>query len=157
VICLTYFSAFCCLINTGFAFLNSFGVGTTNPHCAAITPMIKKYLTNEERELHTKENGILQFFLELMNAIGGDLHTGKSVCFLLFHRRSGGKSTLLKIHDEHPQITLTHPLTGTVNAVLKKEKEKPHRALGWMMIIDGKSKSQYTSLLNTAQQLSSAI
>jgi hypothetical protein len=100
--------------------------------------MRKKIQMNKERELHSKANIILEFFLHLLNIIGGDIFTGKSACFLIFHRWSGGKSTLLKIHDDHPQITLTHPLTGTDNAVLRKEKDEPHRALGWMMAIKHK-------------------
>jgi hypothetical protein len=67
-------------------FIDGTGLGATNPHSTAITTTDMKALTNEERELHTKANGILQFFLDLLNVIGGELHSGKSACFLLFHR-----------------------------------------------------------------------
>jgi hypothetical protein len=83
----------------GEGFIDDTGIGTTNPHSTAITPTSNKALTNEETELHTKANAILQVIFGLLNAIGGDLHTGKSACFLIFHRWSGGGgSTLLKIH-----------------------------------------------------------
>jgi hypothetical protein len=62
------------------------GLGTTNLHLTAITPTSNKALTSEETELHTIVNATLQFFLDLLNVIGGDLHTGKITCFLIFHR-----------------------------------------------------------------------
>jgi hypothetical protein len=80
-------------------------------------------------EQHTNSNGILQFFLDLLKVIGGNIHTGKITCYLLFHRRSGGKSTLLKIHHDHPQIMLINPFTGEVNIVPIKENNELHRAL----------------------------
>jgi hypothetical protein len=96
---------------------------------------------NDNMELHTKANIILQFFFDLLIVIGGDLQPGKSACFLIFHIWSGEESTLLKIHADHPQITLTHPLAGTINVVApRKEKDEMHRALGRMMKIDRKSK-----------------
>jgi hypothetical protein len=66
-------------------------------------------------------------------------------------------SALLRIHDDHPKITFTHPLTGKINVVPRKERHKPHRALGWMMMADGKSMGLYKTLQNKALQLSSAI
>jgi hypothetical protein len=74
-----------------------------------------------------------------LNVIGGDLHSGKIACFLMFHRWAGGKATLLKIHDDHPSLYLTHPITGITNVVPRKERDDPHRALGWMIRIKGKS------------------
>jgi hypothetical protein len=54
----------------GKGFIDDTGLVMTNTHSKAITPTSKKTLTNEERELHTKANGILQFFLNLLNVIG---------------------------------------------------------------------------------------
>jgi hypothetical protein len=141
----------------GEGFIDDTGMGTTNPYSMAITPTSMKALTIEERELHTKANGILQFFLYFLIVIGGDLHSCKIACFLLFHRWSGGKSTLLRIHNDHPKISLTYPLTGTINVVPTKERDEPHRDLGWMMTIDGKLMGQYKTLLNKARRFSSAI
>jgi hypothetical protein len=138
-------------------FIDDTALGTTKPYHTTITPASMKSLTTEERELHTKANGIRQFFLDLLNAIEGDRHSGKSASFLLFHRWSGGKSSLPKIHDDHPKITLAHPLTGTIHVVPRKERDEPHRALGWTMTIDGKSMGHYKILQNRARQFSSAI
>jgi hypothetical protein len=41
-----------------------------------------------------------------------------------------GGSTLLKIHPDHQQITLVHPLKRVINVVPRKEKDEPHIALG---------------------------
>jgi hypothetical protein len=142
---------------SGEGVIDDTGLGITNPHSTTATSTSMKSLTTEERELHTKANGILQFFPGLLIVIGVDLHSGKSVCFLLFHRWSGGKSSLLKIYDDRPKITPTHPLTGTINIVPIKERDEPHRALGWMMTIDGKSSGQYKTLQNKARQFASAI
>jgi hypothetical protein len=76
----------------GEGFIGDTGLGSSNPHSTTTTPTSTKALTNEEIELHMKANGILQFFLNLLNVIGGgDLHSGKSACFLLFHRLYGGR------------------------------------------------------------------
>jgi hypothetical protein len=131
----------------GEGFIDDTGLGTTNPHSTTSTPANMKALTIE----------ILQFFLDLLKVISGDLHSGKSVCFLMFHRWAGGIATLLKIHDNHPSITITHPITGTTNVVPRKEINDPHRALGWMMMIDGKSTGPFNTLQEKAQQFASAI
>jgi hypothetical protein len=75
----------------------------------------------------------------------------------MFHRWAGGKATLLKIHDDHPSISLTHPITGITNVIPIKERDGPHRALGWMMMIDGKSTGPFNTLEQKAQQLASTI
>jgi hypothetical protein len=77
-------------------FIDDMGLGaTTNPHSTVNPPSSHKELTREEFELYTKANTILQFFINLLRVIGGDLHTGKSASFLLFHRWPGGKLTLM--------------------------------------------------------------
>jgi hypothetical protein len=75
----------------------------------------------------------------------------------MVHRWSGGKVTLLKIHDNHPSISLTHPITGITNVVPRKERDDQHRALGWMMMIDGKSTGPFNTLKDKAQQCASVI
>jgi hypothetical protein len=44
--------------------------------------------------------------------------------------------TLLKVHPGHPQITLVHSRIEAINTVPRKEKDEPHRGLGWMMKVD---------------------
>jgi hypothetical protein len=75
----------------------------------------------------------------------------------MFHRWAVGKATLLKIRDDHLSISLTHPSTGIPNVVARKERDDPHRALGWMMMIDGKSTGPFITLKEKTEQFASAI
>jgi hypothetical protein len=109
-----------CHERIGEGFIDETGLGTTNSYSTAITSSAKKDLTNEEQTLHKKANDIIQFFLDLLNIIVGDLNTSKSARFILFHRWSGGKSPLLRKHYYHPEITLVHPYTTLRTAVRRK-------------------------------------
>jgi hypothetical protein len=135
----------------GEGFIDDTGIGTTNPYSTAITSSAKKKLKNEEQTLHKKINDIIQFFLNLLPVIGGELNTSKSASFILFHRWSGGKSSLLRKHDSHPEITFIHPYTRVRTIVPRKEKDEPHCALGWMMTIDVKSTAQHKVLFDKAR------
>jgi hypothetical protein len=77
-------------------FIDDTGLGTPNPYSTAITVSSKSELTNEEQTLNKKANDIIQVFLDLLHIIGGDLNTRKIASFILFHRWSGGKSSLLR-------------------------------------------------------------
>jgi hypothetical protein len=90
----------------GEGFIDDTGIGTTSPHYKAITSTIQKELTNEDQRLQKKANYILQFFLDLLHVIDGDLNTSKIASFTLFHRWTGGKYSLLRIHEYHPKITM---------------------------------------------------
>jgi hypothetical protein len=65
----------------------------------------------------------------------------------------------MKISLTHPLTgtIITYPLSGTINVVPRKERDDPHRALRWMITIDGKSIGQYKTFLNTVIQFSSEI
>jgi hypothetical protein len=95
----------------GEGFIDDTGLGTTNAYCTSITTMSHKALINEEQTLHKKANDVIQFFLDLLNVIGDDLNIGKSASFVLFHRWSGGKYSLLRKQESHPETTLIHPYT----------------------------------------------
>jgi hypothetical protein len=73
------------------------------------TPSHHKQFSPDISALFIKMQKILQFFLELLQVAGGDLNIAKYACFTVFHRWSGGKSTLLKIFDSHPMMTIIHP------------------------------------------------
>jgi hypothetical protein len=53
--------------------------------------------------------------------------------------------------------SLSNPYTRVRTIVPRKEKDEPHRALGWMMTIDGKSISQHKVLFDKARLFASAI
>jgi hypothetical protein len=97
-------------------------------------------------------------FLELLQVIGGDLNISKCACFTNFHRRSGGKATLLKKQIQHPFMTITHPITGEIKTIDRKDPDEAHRSLGGMMTTNGKqSVVQFKILKSKAKQFTGAI
>jgi hypothetical protein len=100
---------------------------------------------------------VLQFFLELLQVARGDLSIAKCACFTVFHRWSGGKATLLKIHDSQPMMTLPHPYSGELKMITNKHPSEAHRALGWMMTTDCKSTAQFLVLKRKAKLFAGTI
>jgi hypothetical protein len=100
---------------------------------------------------------ILQFFLELLQVSSGNLNIGKCDCFAVLHWWSGGKSTLLKIHDPHPIMTIAHPHSGELKTITKKDPMDAHRALRWMMMTDCKSTAKFLVLKYKAKLFSGTI
>jgi hypothetical protein len=101
---------------------------------------IKDFSPNES-SLFDKMQKMLQFFLELIQVASGDLNISKCDGFTVFHRWCGDRASLLKIKSSHPLMTITHPHTGEIKNIFKKDLGQAHRALGWMMTTDGKSNS----------------
>jgi hypothetical protein len=97
-----------------------------------------KRFSNDKAALFVPMNCVIKFFLELLQVAGGDLYISKRACFTLFHRWKGGRATLLRTHDSHPPMTITHPSTGEVKLITWKNPNEAHCALGWMMTTDGK-------------------
>jgi hypothetical protein len=108
---------------SGEGFIDDTGLGMTNSHSTAMTPTSQTVFTNEEHIPHKKAKAILQFFLDLLHVIVDDLNTRKSACFILFHRWSGGKSSLFRKHQSHPNIIIVHPYTGVSTVIPRKEKK----------------------------------
>jgi hypothetical protein len=74
-----------------------------------ITPTRVKRFTTDEDILFDRVSNMIQFFLELLQIAGGDLHISKCACFTVFRRWKGGRATLLRTHDTHPSMTIIHP------------------------------------------------
>jgi hypothetical protein len=51
----------------------------------------------------------------------------------------------------------TRPHTGETKNIVKKDPDKSHRALGWMITTDGKSTAQFTILKQRAKLFDGAI
>jgi hypothetical protein len=100
---------------------------------------------------------ILHFFLKLLQVAGGELNIAKYACFTVFHLWLGDKATLLKIHDWHPMMTITHPYSGELKIITNKDPSEAHRALGWMMTTDCKSTAQFLVLKHKAKIFAGAI
>jgi hypothetical protein len=108
-----------------------------------ITSSRVKRFSSNEAALFVCMNRMIKFFLELLQVAGGDLNISKCACFTVFHRWKGGRATLLRTHDSHPPMTITHPSTGEVKRITRKNPNEAHRDLGWMMTTDGKSTAQF--------------
>jgi hypothetical protein len=126
-------------------------------HLHNIIPSRNKYFSLDKAALFIKMQKILQFFLELLQVAGGDLNISKRACFTVFHRWSGGRASLLKIQESHPLVTVTHPHSGEIKTIYKKDPNQTHRALGSMMITDGKSVAQFKVLKTKAKKNAVAI
>jgi hypothetical protein len=96
-------------------------------------------------------------FLELLKVSGGDINISKCACFTVCNIWCGGRASLLKIKASHPLMYITHPHTGETKNIVKKDPNQAHRALGWMMTTDGKSKSQFTVLKQIAKLFAGSI
>jgi hypothetical protein len=108
-----------------------------------ITSSRVKRFSHDEAVLFTRTNRMIQFFLKLLQVAGGDLNISKCACFTVFHRWQGGRATLLCTHHSHPTMTITHPSTGELKIITRKNPNEAHRALGWMMTTNGKSTAQF--------------
>jgi hypothetical protein len=111
----------------------------------------------DESILFDNMQKMLQFFLELIQVAGGDLNISKCACFTVFHIWCGGRSSLLKIKASHPLMTITHPHTGKIKNIVKKDPGQAHRALGWMMTTDGKSTAHFMVLKQRSKLFSGDI
>jgi hypothetical protein len=54
-------------------------------------------------------------------------------------------------------MTITHPYSGELRTITKKDPSKAHRALGWMMTTDWKSTAQLLVLKHKAKLFAGAI
>jgi hypothetical protein len=116
-----------------------------------------KDFSPDEYILFDKMQKMLQFFLELLQVAGGDLNISKCPCFTVLHRWCGCRATLLKRKASHPLLTITHPRTGEIKKIVKKDPDQAHRALGRMMTTDGKSTAQFIFLKQRAKLFAGAV
>jgi hypothetical protein len=122
------------------------GLAASAQSSTEMTLLRHKQFSPDESSLFIKMQKILHFFLELLQAAGGDLNISKCACFNVFHQWSGGKATLLKIHDSQPLMKITHPYSGGLKTITNKDPSEAYRALGWMMTMDCKSTAQFLVL-----------
>jgi hypothetical protein len=106
---------------------------------------------------------IIHFFLDLLQATGGDLAPEKCVWYLISHRWKNGKPRLLQKHSNHRGIKIVSRSTNTESGVKRKAPNEGHRTLGFFMTGDGtctahkKVVTEKASLYATAIQRSSVL
>jgi hypothetical protein len=113
--------------------------------------------TPDEDILFSHMKKMIHFFLNLLQVAGGDLNISKCACFTIFHHWKGGCATLLRTHDSHPTMIITHPSSGELKQITRKNPNESHRALGWMMTTDGKSPSQFIASKEKARLFAGGI
>jgi hypothetical protein len=82
---------------------------------------------------------IIKFFLDLLQATGGDLAPENCAWYLIGHRWSKGIPTLIKIEPQHQSISMTSRSSGQVSGIKWKAPKEGHRTLGFFMTGDGTS------------------
>jgi hypothetical protein len=67
------------------------------------------------------------------------------------------KQPFLKIQYSRPLMKISHPHSGELKTITKKDPTEAHRALGWMMMTDCKSTAQFLVLKHKAKLFAGAI
>jgi hypothetical protein len=76
---------------------------------------------------------IIQFFLDLLQATGGDLAPDKCVWYLIIHRWKDCNPRLLQKHRSHRGIKIVSRSTNTESGLKRKAPNEGHRTLGFFM------------------------
>jgi hypothetical protein len=77
-------------------------------------------LTQEEDSLVARVEVVIKFFLDLLQATGGDLAPKKCAWYLIGHRWNKGVSKLIQIEPQHQSITMTSSSSGQVSRIKRK-------------------------------------
>jgi hypothetical protein len=122
----------------GEGLIDNTGLVVSSQSSTEITSTCVKRFTPDEEVLFSRMKKMIQFFLELIQVAVGDLNISKCACFTVFRRWKGGRATLLRTHYSHSTMTITHPSSGELKHIIRKNPNESYRALGWMMITGGK-------------------
>jgi hypothetical protein len=82
---------------------------------------------------------IIQFFLDLLQVMGGNLAPEKCAWYLIGHRWNKGVSKLIQVEPHHRSITMTSRSAGQISGIKRKSPTEGHRTLGFFMTGDGTS------------------
>jgi hypothetical protein len=125
-------------IKPGDSFVDDTTTGSTNddPELEPV-PTEQAERTTSEETLVAKMEEIIHFFLDLLQAIGGDLSPDKSVWYIISHRWKYIKPKLLQKHCSHRGIKIVSRSTNTGSGVKRKAPYEGHCTLGFFMPGDG--------------------
>jgi hypothetical protein len=112
---------------------------TDDNHNLEPIPSAVRGLTQEEDSLVAQMEVIIQFFLDLLQVMGGDLAPEKCIWYLIDHRWNKGVSKLIQIEPQHQLITMTSRSSGQVSGIKWKTPTEGQRTLGFFMTGDGTS------------------
>jgi hypothetical protein len=143
---------------SGDSFVDDTTTGTTNDDTTMESVSVEEEaLTWSKEELITKMQDIIQFFLDVLQVIGGDLAPANCAWYLICHRWENGKARLLQVKETHRGITITSRATGRTSGVKRKAVEEGHRTLGFHMSGDGKCEAHKKVMIYKALLYSNAI
>jgi hypothetical protein len=91
-----------------------------------ITSTHVKCFTPDEDILFSRMKQMIQFSLELLQVAGGDLTISKCAFSTVFHHWKGGRATLLHTRDSHPIMEITHPSSGELKHITRKNPNEAH-------------------------------
>jgi hypothetical protein len=96
-------------------------------------------LAEIEKNLATRMQNIIQFFLYILQVTVGDLTLEKCACYLICHRLKNGKERLLQPHEQHKCISRMERTTVSTSGIKRKAPEEGHINLGFHMTGEGTS------------------
>jgi hypothetical protein len=99
---------------------------TDDNHNLEAIPSSVRGLTQEEDSLVARIEDIIQFFLDLLQVIGGDLAPEKCAWYLIGHRWNKGVSKLIQIEPQHRSITMISRSSGQVSGIKRKAPTEGH-------------------------------
>jgi hypothetical protein len=124
----------------GDSFVDDTTTGATDDnHNLDPIPSTTRGLTQEEDILVARMEVIIQFFLDLLQATGGDLAPEKCAWYLIGHRWNKGVSRLIQVEPQHRSITMTSRSSGQISEIKRKSPTEGHRTLGFFITGDGTS------------------
>jgi hypothetical protein len=100
---------------------------------------------------------IMQYFLDLLQEIGGDIAPDKCAWFLIVFRWKDGKVKMVQINKSHKGINLTSKSEGTAVGIKWKALIDNHRTLVFHLQGDGKSDSHKKVMREKAEAYGEAI
>jgi hypothetical protein len=114
-------------------------------------------LTSPEETIIAKMEEIIQFFLDLLQVVEGDLAPEKCVWYIISQRWKDGKPRLLQKHSSHRGIKIVSRSTNTESGVKLKAPNEGHRTLGLFMTGDGTCTAHKKVMTEKASLYATAI
>jgi hypothetical protein len=100
---------------------------------------------------------LIQFFLDLLQVVGGVLAPEKCIWYLIVHRWTKGDPRLLTKRASHQGLYITSNATGQTSVIKRKAVNQGHRTLGFHLTGDGTSSARKKIMKTKAKKYSEAI
>jgi hypothetical protein len=117
----------------GDSFVDDTTTGATDDnHNLDQIPSTVRGLTQEEDSLVARREVIIQFFLDLLQVMGGDLAPEKCAWYLIGHRWNKGVPKLIQVEPHQRSITMTSRSSGLISGIRRKSPTEGHHTLGFL-------------------------